>query len=195
MNKVHKMRKGTIAALLSINYSSVQSIIGAFETSGRTNKKQYLLMAYMQNKGLQSQRESSTRKRGRKMLDIDTAVLFDAFGDLDPAAASKSSKLRLYVDQKSDKLKLFTEKEKYPYDLGFQTKELDIIFNDITKGDEDGNNSRDLFNKDLANFNMEYAADYDPSDKVAVKNSRTLPVVCSAENEEKTLEHPEKDEN
>jgi hypothetical protein len=37
--KVHKMRKGTISSMLDINYSSVQSIISAFETSGRTNKK------------------------------------------------------------------------------------------------------------------------------------------------------------
>jgi hypothetical protein len=43
-------------------------------------------------------------------------------------------------------MKIFTKKEDYPYKLGLRVKELDIIFNDISKGDEDGNNSRDLFN-------------------------------------------------
>jgi hypothetical protein len=72
-------------------------------------------------------------------------VLFDAFGDME---STKYSKLKFYVDQETDdnKMKIFTKKEEYPYKLGLRVKELDIIFNDISKGDEDGNNSRDLFN-------------------------------------------------
>lgn len=155
------MRKGTISSMLDINYSSVQSIINAFEISGRTNKKQYLLMNYMQAKGLQTQKKAVTLKRGRKKLEIDNSLLFDAFGEME---SKKYSPLKLFVDQETsdNKLKMFTAQEDYPYKLGLQVKELDIIFNDISKGDEDGNNSRDLFNGNLDMFNMEFKPGFNP---------------------------------
>ena len=93
--------------MLDINYSSVQSIINAFEISGRTNKKQYLLMNYMQAKGLQTQKKAVTLKRGRKKLEIDNSLLFDAFGEME---SKKYSPLKLFVDQETsdNKLKMFT---------------------------------------------------------------------------------------
>jgi len=42
-------------------------------------------------------------------------------------------------------MKLFKEKSIYPYELGTQIKELEIINKDIHKGDEESNNMRDLF--------------------------------------------------
>jgi hypothetical protein len=105
---------------------------------------------------------SGNIKRGRKRLETDNALLFDAFGDMESGAFSK---LRLYVDQESEKVKLFASKDKYPYELGLQTKELEIIFNDISKGDEDGNNSRDLFSKPFENFNKEHEDFFDPENE------------------------------
>lgn len=128
------------------------------------------------------QKKSGILKRGRKKLEIDNSLLFDAFGDME---SKKYSKLRFYVDQENDdhKMKIFTKKEEYPYKLGLQVKELDIIFNDISKGDEDGNNSRDLFNQDLDMFNLEYKPGFNPQNKEMVIKARTLPALQKEEEE------------
>ena len=46
---------------------------------------------------------------------------------------------------------------------------------DITKGIEEGNNSRDLFNGSFENFNFEFSSKFDASDQVQKKQVRTLP--------------------
>ena len=80
--------------------------------------------------------------RGRKRLDLDNSVLFDAFGE---QQNKDRCKIKLYVDQETSKMKLFNENSNYPYQLGTQIKELEIINKDIHKGDEESNNMRDLF--------------------------------------------------
>ena len=97
--QVHNLRKSTIATMLNIHYSSAQSIIRAFETTGRTNKKKYHLANYLMSKGMQNQRQSDKVRRGRKMLSIDMHQMLDAFGELN---RGKSSNLKLYVDQETD---------------------------------------------------------------------------------------------
>ena len=90
----------------------------------------------MKEKGLQTQTVVPVAKRGRKKLTIDNSLLFDAFGEVH---AAKFSKLKLFYDQDNgNKLKIFTEKIKYPYKLGHQVKEFEIVTNDITKGIEEG---------------------------------------------------------
>lgn len=114
-------------------------------------------------------------KRGRKKLTIDNSLLFDAFGEVH---AAKFSKLKLFYDQDNgNKLKIFTEKIKYPYKLGHQVKEFEIVTNDITKGIEEGNNSRDLFDEEFKNFNMEFCPKFDASNKDMRDEARTLPPV------------------
>ena len=78
-SKVHNLRKGSISQRLGINYSSVQSILGAYEKTGRTNKKQYLLLNYMKTHGLQTQEHTHFARRGRKKLNTNNSILFDAF--------------------------------------------------------------------------------------------------------------------
>ena len=111
-------------------------------------------MNHMKNTGLQNQRIGPQLKRGRKMLDVDKSLLFDAFGLLEPNH-SQFTKLRLFVDLDTNKLRV-SDVGRYPYALGLQAKEVDIVHNDITKGDEQGNNSRDLFMEPLGNFNLEF---------------------------------------
>ena len=102
-------------------------------------------------------------KRGRKNLMTDSKLLLDAFQEV---TANKFSKLKIYYDRENEgKLKAFTEKEKYPYKLGYQAKEYEIVNIDITKGIELGNNSRDLFNGNLMHFNEEFTASFDPSNE------------------------------
>jgi hypothetical protein len=66
----------------------------------------------MQKKG----QKQGQFKRGRKNLEIDSQILFDAFNELN----DKSSKLSLYVDtSKGDnELRAFSKKDEYPYELG-----------------------------------------------------------------------------
>ena len=45
--KVLEQNKSFISKNLNINYSSVQKIIKAFEINGRTNKKQYIDLPYL----------------------------------------------------------------------------------------------------------------------------------------------------
>ena len=53
--------------------------------------------------------------RGRKKLDLDNSVLFDAFSEKVPGDRCR---LKLYVEQDSGELKAITEPKAYPYDLG-----------------------------------------------------------------------------
>jgi hypothetical protein len=57
---------------------------------------------------------------------------------------------------------------------------------DITKGIEDGNNSRNLFSSELGNFNKEFEDAFDHENKKMKKEARTLPPVLQS----KTLEIP-----
>lgn len=45
----------------------------------------------------------------------------------------------------------------YPFKLGHQMKEMEIVFTDISKSDEDGKNSRELFTQPLNSFNFDDA--------------------------------------
>ena len=56
-------------------------------------------------------------------------------------------------------MRLFSHKEQYPYTLGIQLKEHQVISTDITKGIEQSNNSRGLFKGQLSNFNSELKLD------------------------------------
>ena len=85
---------------------------------------------------------------------------------------SQFTKLRLYVDLDTNKLRV-SDVSRYPYALGLQAKEVDIVHNDITKGDEQGNNSRDLFMEPLGNFNLEFTEE---CDQITAKKNRVLPL-------------------
>ena len=80
--------------------------------------------------------------RGRKKLDLDNSVLFDAFCE---KVIENRCRLKLYVDQDSGALKAITDSKAYPYELGTQIKELEIINRYINRGDKESNNMRDLF--------------------------------------------------
>ena len=104
----------------------------------------------MKTQGMQTQEQSSFARRGRKKLNTDNSLLFDAFCE---HTAFKFSKLKMYFNQDSGTMKIFTDKSQYPYKIGKHIKEFEIINNDITKGIEEGNNSRQLFDQYFENFN------------------------------------------
>ena len=54
-------------------------------------------------------------------------------------------------------------------------KEFEIINNDITKGTEEPNNSRHLFDQNFGNFNKEFDTKLDHSDHQTRRDIRTLP--------------------
>lgn len=155
MNKVLGKDKMWISHNQGINYTTVQHIIKTYERFGRTNKKQFLNIDYLQGtshvngKKAKLPKKESKIGRGRKRLDLDNSVLFDAFGE----QRSEKCSLKLYVDQETSEMKVFQDKIQYPYELGTQIKELEIINKNIHKGDEEFNNMRDLFQWPLETMN------------------------------------------
>jgi hypothetical protein len=90
-------------------------------------------------------------KRGRKNLVFDPQILFDAFGENIP----QTSGLKLYVDHEvsDDNLKVFSKKEHYPFEQVKHLQEMEIVYDDITQGNENNNNSKYLFFGPLASLN------------------------------------------
>jgi hypothetical protein len=83
--------------------------------------------------------------------------------------------VKLYFNHESGTMKMFTDKSQYPYKIAQHIKEFEIFNNDITKGIEEGNNSRQLFGENFENFNKEFDTKFDRS-KIQVKQEiRTLP--------------------
>ena len=126
----------------------------------------------MKTQGMQTQEHTSFARRGRKKLNIDNSFLFDAFSE---QTASKSSNVKLYFNHEAGALKLFSDKSQYPYKIGKHMKEFEIINNDITKGTEEPNNSRHLFDQNFGNFNKEFDTKLDHSDHQTRRDIRTLP--------------------
>lgn len=156
MNKILGKDKMWISHNQNINYTTVQHIIKTFERQGRTNKKQFLNIEYLQGtshvvgKNAKHVKKEGKIGRGRKKLDVDNSVLFDAFSEKNN---EERCPLKLYIDQDTASMKAFSSKEKYPYKLGTQIKELEIINRFINKGDEESNNMRDLFQWPLSHIN------------------------------------------
>jgi hypothetical protein len=121
MNKVLGKDKMWISHNQGINYTTVQHIIKTYERFGRTNKKQFLNIDYLNGtthvmgKKAKLPKKESKIGRGRKRLDLDNSVLFDAFSE---KQHYDRCKLKLYVDQETLEMKLFKDKLEYPYQLG-----------------------------------------------------------------------------
>jgi hypothetical protein len=126
----------------------------------------------MKTQGMQTQEQSSFARRGRKKLTTDNSLLFDAFCE---HTAAKFSNLKLYFSHESGTMKIFTHKSQYPYKIAKHIKEFEIVNNDITKGIEEGNNSRQLFDKYFENFNKEFDIKFNNKDIEMKKEIRTLP--------------------
>lgn len=113
LNKILGKDKVWISNNLHINYSTVQYIIKTFEKYGRTNKKQFLNIDYIEGTSQIPGRKAKMRDlpregklgRGRKKLDMKSSILLDAFAELTPGCP-----LKLFVDQDSGSLKTFTDK-------------------------------------------------------------------------------------
>lgn len=142
MNKVLDKDKMWISQNQGINYTTVQHILKTYERSGRTNKKQFLNIDYLQGTKHVSAGNKAKLGRGRKRLELDKSVLLDAFCE---QQTTQRCSMKLYVDQKLSQMRVFKDKIDYPYSLGNQMKELEIINKDIHKGDEESNNIRELF--------------------------------------------------
>lgn len=101
MNKILGKDKMWISHNQNINYTTIQHIIKTFERQGRTNKKQFLNIEYLQGTShVIGKKAKLTRKegkigRGRKKLDLDNSVLFDAFCE---KVQEDRCRLKLYVD-------------------------------------------------------------------------------------------------
>lgn len=86
MFKILKKDKMWITQDQGVNYTTIQHIIKTFEEQGRTNKKQFLNIEYLQGtshvvgKKAKNLKKQGKIGRGRKKLDLDNSVLFDAFG-------------------------------------------------------------------------------------------------------------------
>jgi hypothetical protein len=89
MNKVLGKDKVWISNNLNVNYSTVQYIVKTFEKVGRTNKKQFLNVDYLEGTKQVPGRKALKRQlplggklgRGRKKLDLVNHILLDSFSE------------------------------------------------------------------------------------------------------------------